>query len=116
MIVQSIGKDGKATISFTVSKTDVREALNIAEKVCREIGCTEVLADERIAKVSIVGVGMRSHSGVAARMFQALANNDINIQMISTSEIKLSCVVDENDIERAIKAIHDEFELLYIFR
>lgn len=111
MIVQSIGKDGKATISFTVSKTDVREALNIAEKVCKEIGCTEVSADENIAKVSIVGVGMRSHSGVAARMFQALANNNINIQMISTSEIKLSCVVDENDIERAIKAIHDEFEL-----
>ena len=111
MIVQSIGKDGKATISFTVSKADVREALNIAEKVCKEIGCTEVSADENIAKVSIVGVGMRSHSGVAARMFQALANNNINIQMISTSEIKLSCVVDENDIERAIKAIHDEFEL-----
>ena len=111
MIVQSIGKDGKATISFTVSKADVREALNIAEKVCKEIGCTEVSADENIAKVSIVGVGMRSHSGVAARMFQALANNNINIQMISTSEIKLSCVVDENDIERAIEAIHDEFEL-----
>jgi len=111
MIVQSIGKDGKATISFTVSKADVREALKIANDVDKEIGCTEVSADENIAKVSIVGVGMRSHSGVAARMFQALANNNINIQMISTSEIKLSCVVDENDIERAIKAIHDEFRL-----
>jgi len=111
MIVQSIGKDGKATISWTVSKTDLHEALKIAEKVCNEIGGTEVLADENIAKVSIVGVGMRSHAGVAARMFQALANNNINIQMISTSEIKLSCIVDDNDIERAIEAIHNEFKL-----
>lgn len=111
MIVQSIGKDEKATISFTVSKTDLRNAINIVNEVGQELGAIEVLADEKIAKISIVGVGMRSHSGVASRMFQALANNDINIQMISTSEIKLSCIVDEDDTDRAVKAIHDEFGL-----
>jgi aspartate kinase len=111
MIVQSISKDEKATISFTVPKTDAHDALRILEEIGKELGSTEVSADEKVAKVSIVGVGMRSHSGVAARMFQALADNDINIQMISTSEIKLSCIVDENDIDRAVKAIHDEFGL-----
>jgi aspartate kinase len=111
MIVQSISKDEKATISFTVPKADAHDALKIVEEIGKELGSTEVLADEKVAKVSIVGVGMRSHSGVAARMFQAMADNDINIQMISTSEIKLSCIVDENDIDRAVKAIHDEFGL-----
>ncbi|MEK7395400.1 MAG: ACT domain-containing protein, partial [Candidatus Poribacteria bacterium] len=71
----------------------------------------EVLADEKVAKVSIVGVGMRSHSGVAARMFQSLAKENINIQMISTSEIKLSCIIDESDVECAVQAIHNEFNL-----
>jgi len=111
MIVQSVGKDEKATISFTVSKTDLHEALKIVQKVGKELGATEVAADENVAKVSVVGVGMRSHSGVAARMFKALADEDINIQMISTSEIKLSCVIYEKDIESAVKAIHDEFGL-----
>jgi len=111
MIVQSIGKDDKATISFTVSKTDLRQALEIVKEVGKELGSSEVLADEKVAKVSIVGVGMRSHSGVAARMFQSLARENINIQMISTSEIKLSCIIDENDVERAVQAIHDEFNL-----
>ncbi len=111
MIVQSIGKDDKATISFTVSKTDLKQALKIVEDVAKEFGGSEVLADEKVAKVSIVGVGMRSHSGVAARMFQSLAKENINIQMISTSEIKLSCIIDENDVERAVQAIHDEFKL-----
>ncbi|MGB9597118.1 MAG: aspartate kinase, partial [Candidatus Poribacteria bacterium] len=83
MIVQSIGKDDKATISFTVSKTDLKQALKIVEEVGKELGSSEVLADEKVAKVSIVGVGMRSHSGVAARMFQSLAKENINIQMIS---------------------------------
>jgi aspartate kinase len=110
MIVQGIGKDEKATISFTVSKPDLQEALKIVEEAVKELGGAEVLADEKIAKVSIVGVGMRSHSGIAARMFQSLARENINIQMISTSEIKLSCVIDESDIDLAVKAIHDEFQ------
>jgi len=110
MIVQGIGKDEKATISFTVSKTDLQEALKIVKEVGKELGSAEIMADEKIAKVSIVGVGMRSHSGVAARMFQSLARENINIQMISTSEIKLSCIIDEEDTERAVKAIHDEFQ------
>jgi aspartate kinase len=110
MIVQGIGKDEKATISFTVSKPDLQEALKIVEEAVKELGGADVLADEKIAKVSIVGVGMRSHSGIAARMFQSLARENINIQMISTSEIKLSCVIDESDIDLAVKAIHDEFQ------
>ena len=110
MIVQGIGKNEKATISFTVPKTDLKEALNIVEEVVKELGNADILADEKIAKVSIIGVGMRSHSGVAARMFQALARENINIQMISTSEIKLSCVIDETDIDIAVKAIHNEFK------
>ena len=111
MIVQSIGKDDKATISFTVSKTDLKEAMKIVNEIGKELGSTEVLADEKVAKVSIVGVGMRSHSGVAARMFQSLAKENINIQMISTSEIKLSCIIDESDVECAVQAIHNEFNL-----
>jgi aspartate kinase len=111
MIVQSIGKDDKATISFTVSKTDLKEAMKIVDEIRKELGSSEVLADEKVAKVSIIGVGMRSHSGVAARMFQSLAKENINIQMISTSEIKLSCIIDESDVERAVQAIHNEFDL-----
>ena len=111
MIVQSIGRDDKATISFTVSKTDLKEAMKIVNEIGKELGSTEVLADEKVAKVSIVGVGMRSHSGVAARMFQSLAKENINIQMISTSEIKLSCIIDESDVECAVQAIHNEFNL-----
>jgi aspartate kinase len=109
MIVQGVGKDGKAAISFTVSETDLRDALEIVERVGKEIGATDVTSDENIAKVSVVGIGMKSHSGVAAEMFESLAREDINIQMISTSEIKISCVIDEKDTERAVKAIHSKF-------
>ena len=111
MIVQGVGKDGKAAISFTVSKTDLRGALEIVQRVGKEIGATDVTSDENIAKVSVVGIGMKSHSGVAAEMFEALAGENINIQMISTSEIKLSCVIEEKDTERAVKAIHSKFML-----
>lgn len=111
MIVQSVSRDGKATISFTVSKTDLEHALELTKSAAEELGASEVNADKDVAKVSIVGIGMRSHPGVAARMFHALAKQNINIQMISTSEIKLSCVINESDTERAVKAIHDEFAL-----
>jgi aspartate kinase len=111
MIVQSVGKDAQANISFTVSKTDLRDALKILQQVGEEIGATEVIADENVAKVSVVGTGMKSHCGVAAQMFEALAEENINIQMISTSEIKISCVIEEKDTEQAVRAIHSKFQL-----
>jgi len=106
MIIQGVGKDDKTSISFTVPRDDLRNALEISQRIGKEIGATDIIADENIAKVSAVGVGMKSHSGVAATIFEALADANINIQMISTSEIKISCVVDEKDTEQAVKAIH----------
>lgn len=111
MIIQNVGEEGKNDISFTVSKEDFRQTLKIAEDLKNELGANEVRSDENIAKVSIVGVGMKAHCGVAAKMFKSLAENGINIDMISTSEIKISCVIDENDMERAVQAIHKELEL-----
>ncbi|MBI3293010.1 MAG: ACT domain-containing protein, partial [Elusimicrobia bacterium] len=90
---------------------DVSKALKVLEPVRRSLGATHVAADQGIAKVSIVGVGMRSHPGVAARMFQVLAKAGVNIEMISTSEIKISCAVRERAIERAVRMLHRAFEL-----
>jgi aspartate kinase len=109
MIVQGVGKDGRASISFTVSRTDLRNALEIVHQLGKELGAVDITADENIAMVSVVGIGMKSHSGVAAKMFGALAEEDINIQMISTSEIKISCVIEEKDTEQAVRAIHSKF-------
>jgi len=112
MIVQNVSSDGKATdISFTVPKTDAKKALEITEKLCKELGAKKVLLNEGIAKVSIVGVGMRTHSGVAAQMFEALANHGINIIAISTSEIKISCLIDAKYTELAVRVLHDTFKL-----
>ncbi len=111
MIIQNVGGDGKNDISFTVGKEDFRQTIKIAEGLCRELGADSVQSDEKIAKVSVVGVGMKTHCGVAAKMFSALAKNSINIEMISTSEIKISCVIREEDLDRAVQAIHDELEL-----
>jgi len=109
MIVQGIGKDEKASISFTVTKADLRSAMEIVKEVGKEINTTDITTDENIAMVSVVGIGMKSHSGVAAEMFGALSDEGINIQMISTSEIKISCVIEEKDTERAVAAIHNKF-------
>ncbi|MBM3210964.1 aspartate kinase [Candidatus Poribacteria bacterium] len=109
VIVQNVGRDNKANISFTVSGTDLKEALAIVQSVGKNIGVEEITADNEIAKVSLVGVGMKSHSGVAARMFEALAEKKINIQMITTSEIKISCVIAKKDTEEAVRAIHSKF-------
>lgn len=109
VIVQNVGRDNKANISFTVSGTDLKEALAIVQSVGKNIGVDEITADNEIAKVSLVGVGMKSHSGVAARMFEALAEKKINIQMITTSEIKISCVIAKKDTEEAVRAIHSKF-------
>jgi aspartate kinase len=111
MIVQSVGEKGLNTISFTVSESDLKAAMQTAEKVGSELGARGVECDPGIAKVSAVGVGMRSHSGVAARMFKALGDAGINIHMISTSEIKISCVVDAARAEEALNVVHDAFEL-----
>jgi len=111
MIVQNVGRDGKADVTFTVMKNDLQEALQACEDAARELGAAGVTADDNIAKISVVGVGMRSHSGVASRMFNALAEKQINIQMISTSEIKISCVVEKDRGPDALRAIHDAFEL-----
>ncbi len=109
VIIQNISADGFTDLTFTVPRTDLTKALRIVEKTAKEIGCEKIEADEKIAKVSVVGVGMRSHSGVAAKMFQTLAQEKINIMMISTSEIKISVVVNESDMERAVKALHKNF-------
>ena len=111
MIIQNVGEQGKNDISFTVAKEDFKPALKIAEKIKEELGVDEVRSDEKIAKVSVVGVGMKAHCGVAAKMFRALAQAGINIEMISTSEIKISCVIGEDDLDKAVHAIHKELEL-----
>jgi aspartate kinase len=98
-------------MSFTVPRADYPRAVQALEDVARKVGAQGVVHDERVAKVSIVGVGMRSHSGVAAKMFAVLSREGINIQMISTSEIAVSCVIEDKYAELAVRALHDAFEL-----
>jgi len=112
MIVQNISHEAKATdISFTVPRTESTKAMKLAETLARELGARGTDLRDDISKVSIIGVGMKSHSGVAARMFETLANHGINIMMISTSEIKISCVIDEKYTELAVRALHEAFGL-----
>ncbi|WP_093393923.1 aspartate kinase [Halopseudomonas xinjiangensis] len=111
MIVQNVSHDNTTDFTFTVHRNDLRKTEDILRKVASEIGAREVGGDNRIAKVSIVGVGMRSHAGVASKMFEALSRDGINIQMISTSEIKISVVIDEKYLELAVRSLHSAFEL-----
>ncbi|WP_307942266.1 aspartate kinase [Pseudomonas mosselii] len=111
MIVQNVSHDNTTDFTFTVHRNEYEKALSVLENTAREIGAREVIGDTKIAKVSIVGVGMRSHAGVASRMFEALAKESINIQMISTSEIKVSVVIEEKYLELAVRALHTAFEL-----
>ena len=111
MIVQNVSHTRQTDISFTVNKTDAHKTLKLTKKVAKSIGTGEVLQDEDIARVSVVGVGMKSHPGVAATMFDALADNKINIEMISTSEISISCIIKKKFAETAVKALHDKFDL-----
>ncbi|MEW6102162.1 MAG: aspartate kinase [Candidatus Omnitrophota bacterium] len=111
MIVQNVSHIRQTDISFTVNKSELSKALKITRKVAREIGAPEVLQDEDIARVSIVGVGMKSHSGVAAKMFEALAKNKINIEMISTSDISISCIIKKKSCETAVRSLHGKFGL-----
>lgn len=111
MIIQNPETDGKTDLTFTIPSGNYREAMEIEKKVAREIGAEDIFGDENIAKVSITGVGMRSHYGVAAKMFSALAKENINIQMITTSEIRVSCVIEEKYTELAVRALHKAFGL-----
>jgi aspartate kinase len=112
MIVQNVAPDGATTdFTFTVHRNDYKRAMEILDKTAREMGAREVSGDERIVKISLVGVGMRSHAGIASTMFAALAEEGVNIRMISTSEIKISVVVDEKYLELAVRALHAAFKL-----
>ncbi|MBI3307273.1 MAG: aspartate kinase [Candidatus Omnitrophica bacterium] len=111
MIIQNKTQTKKTDISFTVFKNELGRAMPVVNKVAKSIGAGEVTCDENISKISVVGVGMRSHSGIASRMFKALARKKINIEMISTSEIKISCVIEGGKGKQAIREIHKEFGL-----
>jgi aspartate kinase len=111
MIIQTVHPDNKADITFTVPRTDYSQALEIVKEVAKKLKAERVEGDDKIAKVSIVGAGMRTHSGVATKMFETLAKHGINIMMISTSEIKISCVIDEKYTELAVRALHEAFQL-----
>ncbi len=111
MIIQNVGADGTTDFTFTVHRNDYPRALEVLRGVAESLGAREISGDDRIVKVSLVGVGMRSHAGIAGRMFDALAKEGINIRMISTSEIKISVVVDEKYLELAVRTLHEAFEL-----
>lgn len=111
MIVQNTSEVGTTDLTFTVPKVDFQKSLKLISEVAKKIGAEKVLGDENIAKVSIVGVGMRNHAGVAQKMFRILAQENINIMMISTSEIKISCVIEEKYTELAVRVLHEAFNL-----
>ncbi len=111
MIVQNVSDDGKTDISFTLPKSDLPRALPVLEQIRGNIGAEEIRTDDDIAKVSLVGAGMKSHPGVVADMFDALADANINIEIISTSSIRVSCVIRAFEVERAVQVIHDRFQL-----
>jgi len=111
MIVQNVSRTGLTDISFTVNRADLSRVLRVARRVAHEVKAGRVAHNDGIAKVSVVGLGMRSHSGIAAKMFQALAKESINIDMISTSEIKISCIIRKDQAVKAVKTIHDVFGL-----
>jgi aspartate kinase len=110
-IIQNTSLEGSTDVSFTVAAGELRAVLDTARQLVRDLEAREVVADDQVSKVSIVGVGMRSHTGVAERMFKALADAGINIQMISTSEIKISCIIARASAEKALRVVHDAFEL-----
>jgi aspartate kinase len=111
MIIQNTRAEGMTDLTFTVPKSDFKRAFEIEKKIAREIGAEAVFGDENVAKVSVTGVGMKNHSGVAAKMFSALAKENINIMLISTSEIRISCIIEEKYAELAVRVLHTEFGL-----
>ena len=111
MIVQNISIEGHTDMTFTVPRTDFKKSIIFTEEIGKKLGARNILSDDKITKISLVGVGMKTHSGVATTMFKALAKEGINIMMISTSEIKISCVIEEKYTELAVRTLHDAFEL-----
>lgn len=111
IIVQNIGHNKLTDLSFTVPKGESNKAIKAAEAIAKKIGAGEVISDKSIARISIVGSGMRSHQGIAAEMFQTLAKQKINIEMIATSEISISCIIRETKADEAVKALHKAFQL-----
>ncbi len=112
MIVQNISEDGRTTdLTFTVTREDLKRAVSVIESSCKDIGYEKLISDESVTKVSVIGVGMRSHAGVAQTMFRTLAEKGINIQVISTSEIKVSVLIDDQYTELAVRALHTAYEL-----
>ncbi|HNF59951.1 MAG TPA: aspartate kinase, partial [Elusimicrobiota bacterium] len=111
MIIQSAPTEGRNDISFTIGRVDVKKAMGVLDRVSTDLKAEEVVCDDKVAKVSIVGVGMKGHPGVAAKLFKSLAEAGINIDMISTSEIKIACVVREGDGPRAVRLVHKAFGL-----
>lgn len=111
MIIQSAARGERNDISFTISYTDLKKALEVLEEINKQLNAGGVIYEENMAKVSIIGVGMRSHPGVAAKMFETLGKKNINIEMISTSEIKISCIIKREHLETAVKALHKAFGL-----
>jgi len=111
MILQNISADMSTDFTFTVARTDYSKSLEILSEISNDLNAREIKGDDKIAKVSLVGVGMRSHAGVASKMFEVLADEGINIQMISTSEIKISVVIHEKYLELAVRALHSAFDL-----
>lgn len=111
MIVQNTSKEGATDISFTVPKDDMEASLEVTRRVANEVGASESYADAGIGRVSLIGAGMKTHPGITATMFETLAKEGINIEMISTSAIRISCVVRQNDVEKAVKALHEAFQL-----
>lgn len=111
MIVQNTGADGMTDFTFTVERADFEKTLELLQPIAESLGAREISGDDQIAKVSVVGAGMRSHAGVAAQLFETLAAENINIQMISTSEIKISVVIAERYLELAVRALHAAFGL-----
>jgi aspartate kinase len=111
MIIQNVSQATLTDISFTVPKPDLKMAVDLVQRLAKEVDAKSVAVTESIAKVSLIGVGMRSHSGVAAKMFEVLSREGVNIMMISTSEIKISCVVEEKYLELAMRALHTAFGL-----
>ena len=111
LIVQNVSPDGKSNFTFTTNKTDIAKCQKILNEVARNIGASDVQVVDDIAKISIVGVGMVSHAGVATQMFEALGEEGINIELISTSEIKISVIINEKYTELAVRSLHKKFDL-----
>ena len=111
IILQSVGRDGTKDISFTVARTDLRDALALIDSNLPSFTARKYEYEENVAKISIIGAGMTSNPGVAAKMFEALAGSNINIKMISTSEIRITVLIDQVDVRRAMRAVNDAFEL-----